>query len=239
MANEVIQAGNKIEMHMVEKRPGGTGFTETDCYVSRFLRWLEKNTALIVVPTLKGQLAPMEVDDSYELCFFARDGMYQCRAKVVRRWKDANHLELAEVSLISALEKYQRRRYYRMSCSMPMSYSVVSEEQKELLKQKESCQLELKNATVLDISGGGMRFHSSVRLELGELLFLEPEFPENVKEKVPYLFGRVVSSQKAADRNPPVFDSRVEFTDLHHSVQEQIVIYIFKEERDRRKRENY
>ncbi len=253
MAREVIQVGNKIEMRIVEKKMGGNSSSAGESYVSQLLQWPEKNTAVIAVPSFKGHMVALGVDDIYELRFFARGGIYQCRAKIVRRARTSNNLAVAEVHFISALEKYQRREYYRMNCVMPMTYAVLSEEQKELYKEKKYClsqeqkqniekrleiqQVEFMNATVLDISGGGMRFNSVRQQEPGELLLLEPALPEILKKRIPYLFGRIISSRRIPNKEPLTFDNRVKFVEMSHSEQEQIITYIFKEERDKRNRE--
>lgn len=253
MAKEVIQVGNKIEMRIVERRMLGAVSGETDIYVSQFLQWTDKHTAIIAVPSFKGHLVALEVDDIYELRFFTKGGLYRCRAKILRRARTSNNIAIAEVKFISALEKYQRRQYYRMNCIMPMTYAVLSEGQKELYKEKKYClsqeqkqsiekrlevqHVEFKNATVLDISGGGMRFNSEHQQEPGDLVLLEPALPEALKKRMPYLFGRIISSRKIPNKEPLTFDNRVEFVEMHHSEQEQIITYIFKEERDKRKRE--
>lgn len=253
MANEVIQIGNKIEMRAVQKRALTMDTVETDVYVSQFLQWADINVASIAIPTFKGHLVPLRVDDVYELQFVTRGGLYRCRGKIVKRTKTANNLAVAEVRFISALEKFQRRQYYRMNCIMSMSYSVLTDVQRELYKEKKRClSLEQKlniekklesqemlfhKATVLDISGGGMRFNSSVQQEPGDIMLLQPALPEAVRKKIPYLFGRIISSRRIPNKEPIAFDNRVEFVEITSSEQEQIITYIFKEERDKRKRE--
>lgn len=253
MANEVIQIGNKIEMYVAEKRALISSSMSPDIYVSQFLQWVDTNVASIAVPTFKGHLVPLRVDDVYELQFFTRNGLYRCRGRIVRRTKTSNNIAVAEVRFISALEKFQRRQFFRMNCIMPMTYSVLTEVQKELYKEKKRClSLEQKlniekrlesqdmvfqKATVLDISGGGMRFNSSVQQESGDIMLLQPALPETVRKKIPFMFGRIISSRRIPNKEPVTFDNRVEFVEITSSEQEQIITYIFKEERDKRKRE--
>ncbi len=253
MANEVIQIGNKIEMYAVSKRALAGNFIGADAYVSQFLHWVDNNVASIAVPTFKGHLVPLRVDDVYELQFFTRSGLYRCRAKIVKRAKTSNNLVVAEVRFISALEKFQRRQYYRMNCIMPMTYSVLTEVQKELYSEKKRClsleqklniekklesqEMVFQKATVLDISGGGMRFNSQVQQEPGDILLLQPALPENVRKRIPFLFGRIISSRRIPNKEPVAYDNRVEFVEITSTEQEQIITYIFKEERDKRKRE--
>lgn len=254
MANEIIQIGNKIEMRAVPKRALTMESYKMDVYVSQFLQWADINVATIAVPTFKGHLVPLRIDDVYELQFFTKSGLYRCRGKIIKRTKTSNNLAIAEVRFVSALEKFQRREYFRMNCIMPMSYSVLTDVQKELYKEKKRClsleqklniekklesqEMIFQKATVLDLSGGGMRFNSPVQQESGDILLLQPALPETVRKKIPFLFGRIISSRRIPNKEPVAFDNRVEFVEITSSEQEQIITYIFKEERDKRKRES-
>lgn len=253
MANEVIQIGNKIEMRLSAKRTLTMGSGGPEIYVSQFLHWEDSNVASIAVPTYKGHLVPLRVGDVYELRFFTRSGLYRCRGKIVKRTKTSNNIAVAEVRFISALEKFQRRQYYRMNCIMPMTYTVLSDVQRELYKEKKRClsleqklniekklesqEMVFQKGTVLDISGGGMRFNSEVQQESGDIILLQPALPESVRKKIPFLFGRIISSRRIPNKEPIAFDNRVEFVEITSSEQEQIITYIFKEERGKRKRE--
>jgi len=253
MANDVIQIGCKIEMRIVDRRSIQAVFSEPDVYVSQFLQWSDNNVASIAIPTFKGHLVPLRVDDVYDLQFVTRGGLYRCRGQIIKRSKNGGNIATADVKFISALEKFQRRQFYRMNCIISMNYSVLNDVQKELYKEKKRClsleqklqiekklenqEMEFQKAIVLDISGGGMRFNSPVQQEAGDVCLLQPALPEAVRKRIPFLFGRIISSRRIPNRDPITFDNRVEFVEISSSEQEQIITYIFKEERDKRKRE--
>lgn len=254
MANEVIQIGNKIEMQVVMNRSLTSETLGTEVYVSQFLQWADMNLATIAIPTFKGHLVPLRVDDVYELRFVTKNGLYRCRGRIKKRTKTSNGLAVAEVKFISAMEKFQRRQFYRMQCIMPMTFSILTDVQKDLYKEKKRCltleqklniekklesqQLNLQKATVLDISGGGMRFNSSEQQEDGDVLLLQPALPETIRKKIPFLFGRVISCRRIPNKEPVTYDNRIEFVEISSVEQEQIITYIFKEERDKRRRES-
>lgn len=254
MANEFIQIGCKIEMKAVDRRSVLADSTEQETYVSQLLHWSDTNVAIIAVPTFKGHLVPLRVDDVYELQFVTRNGLYRCRGMILKRTKTIGTIATAEIKLISALEKFQRRQYYRMNCVMSMNFAVLTDVQKELYKEKKRClsleqklaiekklesqEMEFQKAVVLDLSGGGMRFNSSEQQQRGAICLLQPSLPEAVRKKIPFLFGRIISSQRIPNRDPVAFDNRVEFVEITSSEQEQLITYIFKEERDKRKRES-
>ena len=253
MANEIIQIGNKIEMRAVTKKTLTMDDPIPEVYVSQFMHWAETNVATIAVPSFKGHLVPLRLDDVYELQFFTRGGLYRCKGKIVKRNKTSGNIAVADIKFISALEKFQRRQYYRMNCIIPMSYAVLTDVQKELYREKKRSfssehkltiekklagqEMVFQKGTVLDISGGGMRFNSNVQQEKGDILLLQPALPEAVRKKIPFLFGRIITSRKIPNKDPLTFDNRVEFVEITSSEQEQIITYIFREERDKRKRE--
>ena len=253
MANDIIQIGCKIEMRVVDRRSMQEVISEPDVFVSQFLQWSDINVASIAIPTFKGHLVPLRVDDVYDLQFVTRGGLYRCRGQIIKRSKTGGNIATADVKFISALEKFQRRQFYRMNCIISMNYAVLNDVQKELYKEKKRClsleqklqiekklenqEMEFQKAIVLDISGGGMRFNSPVQQEAGDICLLQPALPESVRKRIPFLFGRIISSRRIPNRDPITFDNRVEFVEISSSEQEQIITYIFKEERDKRKRE--
>lgn len=253
MANNVIQIGNKIEMRAVAKRTFASESEEAELYVSQFMQWEDVNVASIVVPTYKGHLVPLRVDDIYELQFYTKGGLYRCRGKIIKRTKTSSNMAVAQVKFVSALEKFQRRQFYRMNCIIPMTYSVLTETQKELYQEKKRCltleqklivekklegqEMEFFKATVLDISGGGMRFNSIDQQTAGDVLLLQPALPEMLRKKVPFLFGRIIACTRIPNKEPAMYDNRVEFVEITSAEQEQIITYIFRVEREKRKRD--
>lgn len=252
MANEVIQVGSKIELRALSRQ--SVAEMEQDAvYISQFLQWADKNVAVIAVPSYRGHLVPLRAGDTFELRFYTKSGLYRCRGSVTKRAKTSNNIAVAEVKFISALEKYQRRQFYRMDCIMPLTYTVANDVQRSLYREKKHCmnideklliekKLEEQNmiwlsGTILDISGGGIRFNSEVQQNSGDILILQPALPEQIQKRIPFLFGRVISSRRIANKEPAVYDNRIEFTEISHGEQEYIITYIFKEERDKRKRE--
>lgn len=252
MANEVIQLGNKVEMRLADKWIKNMDSADVEVYVSQFIQWLDRDVAQIVIPTYQGVLVPLRLGEVYELRFYTPGGLYRCQAKVLKRAKESN-MAVADLKFISALEKYQRRQYYRMNCIIPLNYAVISTEQKELYKEKKRCltleqklqvekklenqEIVFRKGTVLDISGGGVRFNSPEKQEAGDVLLLQPALPETVRKRIPFLFGRVISCRRIPNKEQIVYDNRIEFVEINHAEQEQLITYIFKEERDKRKRE--
>lgn len=250
VSKDLIGIGNKIMLRLV-KHGGVTCQEEQTTYVSQFLQWSEDHQAQIAMPIHQGQFVLMNLRDEYLLNFYTSKGLYQCRAVVMER-KRLGNIAVVEMKLISDLEKFQRRQYYRMECVLPMQFAALTEEQSDWYLELKNCmsaerkeqlrnqldaqKIQYQEATILDISGGGMRFNSSQRQTPGTMLSLRLSFDEELKEKIPVLLAKVLLSEPLQNREE-VYDNRIEFLHLSNAERERIICYIFKEERSKRRRE--
>lgn len=240
MSQKFITAGTKVELSLTKH--GRVSVKEAQpVYMSQFVQWTEPYVAQIMPPTDQGRHMEMGSGDEYQLTFYTWKGLYRCRAVVLEQGMQ----QVVAVRLVSEVEKYERRRFYRMECILPMTYAVLTEEQKkqcmeftdfETEGQKQALQEQLENeteffhATVLDISGGGMRFNSKVRQQAEKILLLRPDVPEGIKQKLPLLLARVISSMPLKNRQE-VYENRVEYVGISASERKALICYIFQEER--------
>ncbi len=88
----------------------------------------------------------------------------------------------------------------------------------------------------MDISGGGLRFLSTHPYEPGSLIYISYNLLVAGKMKEYELVGKVLSSNKMENRNGSD-EHRVQYVDIDVDVREEIIKYIFEEERKHRKRE--
>lgn len=85
-------------------------------------------------------------------------------------------------------------------------------------------------ATITDISGGGVRFNSSTLHKKNTLLYLRIPIEQNGNEKIFELKGEVVNSAVLAKKTD-YYETRVKFVDIDRDEREQIVKFIFAQER--------
>lgn len=249
MEQKRIFVGNKIEMRLI--RSGRSLINEEQAYSSQFVQWKNQFVAQIAVPMHQGKRIRIRVGDEYLLTFYTPKGLYRCNGIVLEQ-SVMGQLPTASLKLSSELEKYQRRQFYRMECIIPMQYAVITVEQKKMFHElTESILPERKaliqeqighenityyDGTILDISGGGMRFNSEVRHNEQDILLLHPQLPKDVLKKIPILLGRVISSSPVLYRTN-VFDNRIEYIEVTPKERELLICYIFKAEREKRRRE--
>ena len=79
-------------------------------YGSQLLDFDGDRTAKIAMPISEGKVIPLEIDDDYNLCFFTNSGLYQCTARIKKRYTE-NRMYVMDVIFLTPLKKFQRRKY--------------------------------------------------------------------------------------------------------------------------------
>lgn len=238
MISKFIEPGNKIEIQMVDQMNHNQ--ESAKIYISQIQDILSENQMEIVMPMEQTKLILLPVDREYNLVIYAGNNLFQCFAKVIDRYK-SNNIYILLVELTSNLRKYQRREYYRFSCALEMNSRDLEEEEIRAIEERDPHSnlipgLPLKRSVIVDISGGGLRFLSTHPYEPGSMIYISYNLfvGGNVKEYE--LVGKVLSSQKVEGRNGS-YEHRVQYVDIDADVREEIIKYIFEEERKHRKKE--
>ena len=88
----------------------------------------------------------------------------------------------------------------------------------------------LKQSVIVDISGGGLRFISSQKYEPDNLLYCSYQLIRGTERKQYEVIGKVLSAKEVENR-PGFFEHRVQYYDIDKEMREEIIKYIFEEER--------
>lgn len=238
MLSKFITVGNKIELQAVERGNSGAQ-SEKKIYHSTVYDILSEDTLEITMPMEQTKLILLPVDGEYDLVFYGETGLYQCFARIIDRYK-SNNVYILVVELISNLRKYQRREYYRFSCALEMCARTLQEEEIQAVEKKDSYVLTpglpLKRSVIVDISGGGLRFMSSQRYEPDSFLYCTYNLLKGGELKKYEVIGKVLSVREL-DGKPGTFEHRVQYYNLDVDTREEIIKFIFEEERKNRKKE--
>ncbi len=239
MLSKFIEVGNKLELQSVDKKLDETGEQKT--YYSKVYDILSEDTMEITMPMEQTKLILLPVDSEYNLVFYGSTGLYQCFARIIDRYK-SNNVYILVVELTSNLRKYQRREYYRFSCALEMCARNLEEEEVQALEQKQPYILQpglpLKRSVIADISGGGLRFMSEQRYEPGSLLYCSYHLVHEGMRKQYEVVGKVLAVNELENR-PGTFEHRVQYYNLDVHTREEIIRFIFEEERKERKKERF
>lgn len=210
-----IKLGDKVEL-VTEVTVDGN----QDQYYSKIQEVRDDGEVVIMAPLESGRVIPLELNRKYGMCVYTSKGLYRCEVQVVSRNKDEK-LYLINLQILTALQKYQRRQYYRLDCMLSFHYKDDEEDN-------------WSDGTILDISGGGIRFTSTHELEhkKGVVNHIELDYGDDSRHL--YLSGVIIESAKMRG-NDRLYENRVEFDAISNDDRELIIRFIFEEERRRRK----
>ncbi|MBR1930405.1 MAG: flagellar brake protein [Lachnospiraceae bacterium] len=240
MLSKFIAVGNKIEIQPIEKTEKNldeNGNLKT--YYSTVYDILSEDSMEITMPMEQTKLILLPIDSEFDMVFYGATGLFQCLTRIVDRYK-SNNVYILVIELVSNLRKYQRREYYRFSCALEMCARNLEEEELQALEQKQPYELQeglpLKRSVIVDISGGGLRFMSEQKYEEGSLIYCSYYLTVSDKRKKYEVIGKVLAANELGNR-PGIFEHRVQYYNMDVDTREEIIKYIFEEERKGRKKE--
>lgn len=241
MISKFISIGDKIELQAVDRMTEEQTEGARKTHSSMVHEILSEDTLEIVMPIEKSKLILLPVDSEYDLIFYGKSGLYQCFARIIDRYK-SNNVYILVVELTSNLRKYQRREYYRFSCALEMCARNLQEEEVQALESRQPYALTpglpLKQSVIVDISGGGLRFISSQKYEPDSLLYISYHLLKGGERKEYEVIGKVLGVRDLENR-PGIWEHRVQYYDMDVNTREEIIKYIFEEERKSRRKERF
>lgn len=209
-------------------------------YISRVETIVNEDTMEIAMPMEQSKLILLPVDGEFNLTIYAEKNLFQCFVRITDRYK-SNNLYMLVVELTSNLRKVQRREFYRYSCALEMASRTLEEEEIRAIESKIPYTLQpglpLKRSVIVDISGGGLRFISNHQYEIGSLLYCSYYLLKDGEKKLYEVTGRVLAVKELENR-PGTFEHRVEYYNINSDTREEIIRFIFEEERKERRKQN-
>lgn len=233
-----IPPGTKVEL-----RATGKGFMDNDArtrriYLSKVMDVLSNNRIEMLMPTEQGKLVLLPLRGEYTLCFYASKGLLQCYARIVERYKNGNIFMVA-VELTSEIQKLQRREYYRFSCSLELRSRLLTRAEQEALEAQRPLVLEelpMVRSIIVDVSGGGLRFISNHVYNVGDMILCSYNL-SGAHNREFSMISTVLYVTDVKDR-PGLFEHRIQYTYINESSREEIIHFIFEEERKLRRKQN-
>lgn len=238
MLSKFITPGCKLELQAVNKVNDETDKTKK-IYHSQVHDILSEDRMEITMPMEQTKLILLPVDGEYDAVFYGGTTLYQCFLRIIDRYK-SNNVYILVVEMKSNLRKYQRREYYRFSCALEMCARPLVEEEIKAVEQKEAYfltpGLPLKRSVIVDISGGGLRFMSEQRYEPESMVYCTYHLFVDGKNREYEIIGKILSVREA-EKKKGTYEHRVQYVNLPVNDREEIIKYIFEEERKNRRRE--
>lgn len=252
MFKDIASVGDKIELVKINNQ--GKIINESKRHVSVVYELDETDYASIAIPIENSRLIPLEIGEYYLIYIFSKNGLFQCKAKVIKRFR-IQSAYAAQIQIISDLEKQQRRQFFRLDIVQDMSFRVLAEDEWNEIKKlqnsftdksniqeiKERLQTSNKHTWqegfIVDISGGGMKFNSKEVCTEDEIFQVKFTLATECGLKNFLIYAKVISCSEAKNL-PDMYAKRIVFLNIKSDEREAIVRFIFEEERKRRNKEN-
>lgn len=239
MLSKFLRPGDRIELQMVEHHRQNEDSQRV--FISEIHEIISEDQMEIVMPMEKTKLILLPVDVEYDLTIYGQQGLFQCFARVIDRYK-SNNVYILVVELTTNLRKHQRREYYRYSCALDMANRELEENEIKAIELREpfllTPGLPIKRSVIVDISGGGLRFVSEQKYEPESLIYCSYSLINKDQKKQYEIVGKVLTVTELSNRRGS-YEHRVQYVDLDKDVREEIIRFIFEEERKNRKKERY
>lgn len=236
-----ISIGDKLDLKKNEKKLSVNPDKDVPVYVSQVLDEAENGDMLVAMPISEGRVIPLGVSEEYDVTFYTKSGLLNCKMIVSGRYKKGA-LFLLALEQLTELKKIQRREYFRLNCRMPLSYRVLgSEERFEIETGKPSTANvsddDWKNGIMLDLSGGGIRFVSAFQEEKDSMVQVSFDIKNGEEAQVIYAYAHLLRSERNPN-NTSIYDQRIKFFRMDRMLRETIIRYIFEFQRKMRSKES-
>ena len=239
MLTKLVLPGEKIELQTFEKAILGAA-SDKKAYSSKIFDILDEEQFEILMPMEKTKLILLPVDGVYDACFYTKNGLYQANVRIVDRYKSGNiYILLCE--LTTELKKHQRREYYRYACVLDMKSRKLDQEEIDAAEKNQmyyKSGLPLQSSKIVDVSGGGVRFVTKGSpYDSGDMVYLTYELPVGKNMKQFEITGMILGRREIPEKLGE-FEYRLKYTNIDKAEREEIIRYIFEEERKNRQRKN-
>lgn len=238
MIKKILHLGDKIDIRIVQQVENveQTGISPR-IYKSQVNDFTDDGRLEITMPIEGSKVVLLPLDIRFEFVFYTQKGLFRSIGQITERYKKDN-IYVYVIELHSPLRKFQRREFYRYPCLMDVQYFKLDSElaQKkstdeifEILRDDDFYKKQ-RHATVLDLSGGGARFVSEKQLKTNSYILLFIRLCNGKVDQQYYIKSLVLASDEV-EKQKGKYESRVQFIFQDNRMQEEIIKYIFEEER--------
>ncbi len=208
---DILDIGDRIKLIKI-------GIKGDSSYSSQVLDIIGQERFIVSGPIYRNGLVMMHKNEKIKVSYIVEEkGRYAFNARILGR--EINNIYKLEIQKISDIRRYQQRKYYRLSISLPVTklFSVKKGNAEEIL---------IEDCRTKDISGSGMRLYSNFKHNTGDIIrckFKIQNHPIDVKGKV-----LRVDKIDTFDFN---YSLGIEFMDLDERDRDKIIKFIFLKER--------
>lgn len=198
-----LEIGKKIEISYEGKE-------QEEYFVSNVMEILDEDTYVLAMPIVKGNIYPLELGSTIDIYYYIEEiGLFYFSSKVESRQREP--IAQMTVKRVSDIKKIQRRNYFRLKVSFPVTIKI--KEDQEVIGYAK------------DLSAGGMKVSVSKKILKKENLEVRFEI-DDVTLKIQ---GSVIRSE--LENSSQTYDTGIKFLNLSESDINTIMKYLFKKQR--------
>ena len=237
-----LKPGAKVDMRYMQSVSRDGRGNDEDHFVSGIYDIEEDGTLELEMPTRAGKAVLVPMGVRYEMIFTMDQRLFKSEAQITQRFRK-DGFSLIKAKLIAPVVKFQRREYYRLNVMIPITFITLDEragtlermaEIRQLLEERRE-ELVIGEGTILNISGGGIRFISDTEIGDAKYLFMRFAIEAGEENRTIALIGELVAKELTEDKKHNAYRVRILFKDSR--CQEMIIRYIFDQERKIRRKE--
>lgn len=228
MLNKYINIGCKLQIR--------NKYENSKVYLSQIVDIKDKTNLRIYSPIYERAIVPLVVGGKYEVLFLTEIGFFKCDVIIKKRIKKEG-FHFVDIVIISDLQKVQRRNYFRLKCLLDMKFKIIYDDKdivkymdKEIFDKKDNS---FHQGVVKDISGGGMRFISNYQIESGYKVQTFINLSGNIINIISSLVHKQPNNHEYYK-----YEYRMKFDNITNLDKENIIKYIFEEQRRLMKKES-
>ncbi|WP_077367492.1 flagellar brake protein [Anaerosalibacter sp. Marseille-P3206] len=187
-------------------------------YPSQILDVLDENTYIISGPITMSTIVPVFISENIEIIYVVKDkGRYKFDAIVLKK-QDDNIYKLV-IKKTGNVKRLQQRSFYRFNLKIPVKkfFTIKIGEKEKVIEE---------NCETKDLSGSGMKLLSNYDHDINDIV----ECLFEIDKKKVHIKGKIVRKDKI-DNFSFKFAFGIYFTDIRKEDREDIVKYIFQQER--------
>ncbi|MCD7825318.1 MAG: PilZ domain-containing protein [Clostridiaceae bacterium] len=236
MLNEIIKQGTKIKIFRVVQLYQNAADREETLVCTGTLHKVLSDAKLELL--VSDEAESLQKNVCYLIYLYFAQRVYRCSCY----FQAPSYLEEGtgiSIELASPLQQVQRRMHQRVSCRGRICIKVLPDRNAEEYTgegqpvrygEEEADGYGLWEETMIDISGGGIRFASKKKLDRGTEILIKFDFFCEAGQHEMEVAGRVVYSEVLRNEND-YYDIRMKYIYLTEEKREQIIRYVFQLER--------
>lgn len=187
-------------------------------YPSQLLDVINENTYVVSGPITKSTIVPVFINENIEIVYIVKDkGRYKFEAIVLK--KEEKNVYKLVVKKIGEVKRLQQRKFYRFNINLPVKKFFLLEIGNKQKIIEEKC-------LTKDISGSGIKLLSNYKHTVNDIV----ECLFEIDNKEIHIKGRVIRVGEI-EESPFRYELGIYFSDIKKKDREDIIKYIFKQER--------